>query len=332
MKSTYTYLITFLILSFSLPDLSFSQAKDQYILINNVRIFNGKDENLTTGNILIKNELIEKISPDPIDLNGVSPQIIEGKGEVVIPGLIDAHAHISSEDIPWRTPTDAFMLGFMSAKSAKNRLLRGYTTIRDMGGNVFSLAKAIDNGWIDGPRIFPSGAIISQSGGHGDFGSFTDVPRSSNDFNYRQRNGLMAIADGVPEVLKRTREQLRQGATQLKLAAGGGVASTYDPIDVAQYTVEEYQAAVSAAENWGTYVTVHVYTPKAIRTAIEGGVKCIEHGMLLDEPTAKLLADKGIWWSLQPFTPDDGSGVRWEGTPNMKNTWKYEKELNTPIN
>lgn len=318
MKRIYFYCLSFFFIATLLPRDSYGQERDSLALIKNVYIFNGKDETPKRGNILIKNDLIAKVSSQPISVEG-NATVIDGKGQYVIPGLIDAHVHISSEDIPWGSKSiDAFMLGIMSTKSAKNRLLRGFTTVRDMGGNVFSLHQAIDKGWIDGPRIFPSGPIISQSGGHGDFGSYTEVPRSAEDFNYRQRNGLMAIADGAPEVLKRSREQLRQGATQLKLAAGGGVASDYDPIDVAQYTVDEYKAAVSAAENWGTYVTVHVYTPKAIRAAIEGGVKCIEHGMLIDEPTAKLLANKGIWWSLQPFTPDDGSGVRWEGTPNMK--------------
>jgi imidazolonepropionase-like amidohydrolase len=110
--------------------------------------------------------------------------------------------------------------------------------------------------------------------------------------------------DGPDEVLKRTREQLRNGASQVKLMAGGGVSSSYDPLDVTQYSPAELSAAVSAAENWGTYVSVHAYTPKAIRTAIDAGVKCIEHGQLIDDATAKLLAEKGTWWSLQPFVED----------------------------
>src|SRR6201998_1242210 len=101
------------------------------------------------------------------------------------------------------------------------------------------------------------------------------------------------------------REQLRNGASQIKLMAGGGVASAYNPIESTQYTEAEIRAAVEAAENWGTYVSVHAYTPRAIRQAVAAGVKCIEHGHLIDEPTAKLLADKGIWWSLQPLTYDE---------------------------
>ena len=113
------------------------------------------------------------------------------------------------------------------------------------------------------------------------------------------------IADDPAEVRKRVREQLMLGASQIKLAAGGGVASDYDPIDVSQYTEAEFSAAVEAAENWGTYVTVHAYTPRAIRAAIAAGVKCIEHGQLMDEATAKLMAEKGVWLSIQPFLDNE---------------------------
>ena len=116
---------------------------------------------------------------------------------------------------------------------------------------------------------------------------------------------MAAIADSPDEVRLRAREQLRQGASQIKLMAGGGVASPHNPIESIQYTEAEIRAAVEAAENWGTYVTVHAYTPAAIRQAVAAGAKCIEHGHLIDEPTAQLLADKGIWWSLQPFLDDE---------------------------
>lgn len=114
------------------------------------------------------------------------------------------------------------------------------------------------------------------------------------------------VADGVPEVLRATREQLMLGASQIKVMAGGGVASNYDPIDVAQYTKAEMEAAVQAAENWGAYVTVHAYTPKAIQQAIDAGVKCIEHGQLIDEETVeKYIVARDVWWCLQPFLDDD---------------------------
>ena len=125
--------------------------------------------------------------------------------------------------------------------------------------------------------------------------------------SHSEVEGVSAIADSPDEVRLRTREQLRQGASQIKLMAGGGVASPYNPIESTQYTEPEIRAAVEAADNWGTYVTVHAYTPRAIQQAVAAGVKCIEHGQLIDEPTAKLLADKGIWWSLQPFLDEEGT-------------------------
>lgn len=119
------------------------------------------------------------------------------------------------------------------------------------------------------------------------------------------RNNHAVVADGVAEVQKRVREQLMQGASQIKIMAGGGVTSLYDPIDVSQYSLAEIKAAVEAADNWNTYVTVHAYTPKAVRMAIEAGVKVVEHGHLLDEETVQLMSEKGIWWSLQPFLDDE---------------------------
>jgi imidazolonepropionase-like amidohydrolase len=157
-----------------------------------------------------------------------------------------------------------------------------------------------------GPRIYPSGAFISQTSGHGDFRFPFEVPRTlAGPLSHSEIEGVAAIADSPDEVRLRAREQLRHGASQIKLMAGGGVASPYNPIESTQYTEAEIRAAVEAAENWGTYVTVHAYTPRAIQQAVAAGVKCIDHGQLIDEPTAKLLADKGIWWSLQPFLDDE---------------------------
>jgi len=172
-----------------------------------------------------------------------------------------------------------------------------------LGGPVFGLKRAIDEGVMVGPRIYPSGAFISQTSGHGDFRFVFEVPRTLGEpLGHSEVEG---IADSPDEVRLRTREQLRNGASQIKLMAGGGVASPYNPIESTQYTEPEIRAAVEAADNWGTYVTVHAYMPRAIRQAVAAGVKCIEHGHLIDEPTAKLLADEGIWWSVQPFLDDE---------------------------
>jgi imidazolonepropionase-like amidohydrolase len=146
------------------------------------------------------------------------------------------------------------------------------------------------------------------------------------------------VADGAEQVLLRTREQLKQGASQIKLMAGGGVASHFDPLDVAQYTEEELSAAVKAAAAWNTYVTVHAYTPTAIQAAIRAGVKCIDHGQLADDATAKIMAEKGIWWSLQPFLDDEDAVPFPEGSDNRKkqlemvagtdNAYKLAKKYN----
>lgn len=291
------------------------------VLITNVSIFNGKDEKLVQGHLLIEGNRITKISANPIVVNkSANTSIIDGKGKFLMPGLIDAHAHTLMDAIPLHLglTSDIGYLNLFAAASAEKQLLRGFTTVRDVGGPSFSLKKAIDEGLFKGPRIYPSGATISQTGGHGDFGAYTDVPRVSGQLSYLERSGLTIIADGADNVLIRTRELLRQGASQIKVMAGGGVASSYDPLDVTQYTEEEIRAAVNAAKAWNTYVTVHAYTPTAIQAAIKAGVKCIEHGQLADEETAKIMSEKGIWWSLQPFLDDEDAIPFPEGSDARK--------------
>jgi imidazolonepropionase-like amidohydrolase len=183
--------------------------------------------------------------------------------------------------------------------------MRGFTTVRDLGGPVFGLKRAIDEGAMVGPRIYPSGAMISQTSGHGDFRFGFELPRTpGGPLSNSEREGISAIADSPDEVRLRAREQLRAGASQIKLMAGGGVSSQYNPIESTQFTEPEIRAAVEAAENWGTYVTVHAYSPQSMQMSIRAGAKVIDHGQLTDEETVKLMAEKGIWWSLQPLTYD----------------------------
>ncbi|WGQ11861.1 amidohydrolase family protein [Pedobacter gandavensis] len=284
---------------FFICGLSIAQTKT--ILINNVEIFNGKAEKTTIGNVLIEGNLIKTVSVNPIPTDrSANTTIIDGKGKFLMPGMIDAHVHLTMESIPMQLAmvSDIGYINIVATDAAEKQLMRGFTSGRDMGGAVFSLKKAIDQGLVKGPRIYPSGATISQTGGHGDFGMPTDVPRQIGaPLSYFEKTGMTIIADGSDQVLMRTREQLRMGATQIKLMAGGGVASSYDPLDVAQFTEAEIKTAVEAAGNWGTYVAVHAYTPKAITSAVLAGVKCIEHAQLMDEATAQLLAKKGVWLS-----------------------------------
>ena len=221
-----------------------------------------------------------------------------------MPGLIDAHWHAMMAAMPLDVlmTADVGYINLAAAREAERTLMRGFTSVRDMAGPTFGLKRAIDEGVVAGPRIWPSGAMISQTGGHGDFRFPYEIPVAANaPLSRGHAIGASAIADGVDRVLACAREQLMLGASQLKLAAGGGVSSNYDPIDTSQYTEAEFRAAVGAAENWGTYVAVHAYTPRAIRVAIRGGVRCIEHGQLMDEATAQMIADNDIWLSTQPF-------------------------------
>ena len=293
-------------LCFAFPSLP-QAAPPSAVLFRNVRYFNGTDKLTAPMNVLVVGGKIAKISSAPIATAAETNLItIDGAGRTLMPGLIDAHVHMMFNSMSQMAMmvSDIGFVNLVSGKAATAMLMRGYTSVRDLGGPSFGLKKAIDIGIVEGPRIWPSGAMISQSGGHGDFRLPTDLPAAPDSFSYAERIGATEIADDPATVRRRAREQLALGASQIKLMAGGGVASSYDPLDVTQYTVEEIHAAVEAAENWGTYVTVHAYTPRAVRQAIEAGVKCIDHGQLLDDATAKLMAEKGIWWSLQPFTDD----------------------------
>ena len=281
-------------------------------LFNNVRVLNRSGELTAPTNVLVRGNVIERISASPIPTDRMATtKIIEGGGRTLMPGMIDAHTHIMMQEVPMSVAmtADIGYLTLVAGKAATDTLMRGFTSIRDLGGPTFGLKMAIDQGLLPGPRIYPSGAFISQTSGHGDFRMPYEIPRViGGPLSHAEVLGVAAIADGPDEVLLRAREQLMKGASQIKLMAGGGVTSTYDPLDVTQYTEPEMHAAVLAADNWGTYVTVHAYTPKAIQTAIAAGVKCIEHGQLADDASAKLMADKGTWWSLQQFLGDEGAG------------------------
>jgi imidazolonepropionase-like amidohydrolase len=279
------------------------------ILFENVRIFDGKSPAVSASmNVLVRGNTIEKISKDPIPVDrSADTRIIAGGGRTLMPGLIDNHWHamLVRPAVATLMTADIGYLNLMAGAEATDTLMRGFTTVRDVGGPAFGLKRAIDEGLVAGPRIYPSGAIITVTSGHGDFRHSFEVPRTSTTPPSRQeQTGAAMLADSPDEVRMRVREQLMQGATHIKLTAGGGVASPHSPLDASTFTEAELRAAVEAAENWGTYVTVHAYTPASIQRAIAAGVKCIEHGHLMDEPTAKLIAEKGIWLSMQAF-PDE---------------------------
>jgi imidazolonepropionase-like amidohydrolase len=282
-------------------------------LFQNVRIFDGTGRPLSApSHVLVRGNKIERISSTPIVSDRPADAVvIDGGGRTLMPGLIDNHWHVMMV-----RPTPAALLtgdigyvNLLAGAEATATLMRGFTTVRDMGGPAFGLKHAIDEGTIAGPRIYPSGAIISVTSGHGDFRQPSELPRVLGAPQSRgEQIGAAMIADSPDEVRVRVRvrvrEQLLQGASQIKLTAGGGVSSPHSPLDASTFTEAELRAAVEAAENWGTYVAVHAYTPVSIQRSIAAGVKVIEHAHLMDEATAKLLADRGIWLSTQPF-PDD---------------------------
>lgn len=282
------------------------QAAPPVTLFLNVRVFDGKNGALSgPTNVLVRGNKIERISTQPIvtDLR-LENVVIEGGGRTLMPGLIDVHVHLAFGALtqqqlasPDLTPA---RVGEFSAINASQTLLRGFTSVRDVGGPIFELKQQVDAGRVLGPRIWPSGPTISQTSGHGDYRLPSEGPRRwTGKASRAELLGAGYIADGRDEVLTATREALRFGASQIKVMAGGGTSSAYDPVDVTQYTLDEMKAAVEAAEDWGTYVAVHAYTPRAVRRAIEAGVKCIDHGQLLDEDTLRLMAEKGIWLSTQ---------------------------------
>ncbi len=278
-------------------------------LFQNVRVFDGKSSTLSAPrNVLVRGNKIERIAtgPIPTDRSG-STVLIDGAGRTMMPGLIDNHWHtMLVRPTPAQLLTgDVGHLNLVAGAEATATLMRGFTTVRDVGGPAFGLKRAIDQGTVVGPRIFPSGAIITVTSGHGDFRLPFDLPRILGAPQSRQeQTGAAMIADSPDEVRVRVREQLMLGASQIKLTAGGGVSSPHSPLDATTFTEAELRAAVEAAENWNTYVTTHAYTSESVRRAIAAGVKCIEHGHLMDEATAKLMAEKGIWLSIQAF-PDE---------------------------
>lgn len=272
-------------------------------LFTNVHVFDGVNEKrIENANVLIEGNLIKQISTAKIDAPGATT--IDGAGRTLMPGLIDAHWHTMLNFWPISKVFNANFgyLSIAAAKASRDTLLRGFTTVRDVGGNCFGVKNAIDAGLAEGPRIYPSGPYIGQTSGHGDFRGPNDVPENpGSPLDYQQRVGHTLIADGVPEVIKRTREALRMGASQIKVMGGGGVSSLYDPLDVTEYTFEEMKATVDVAKTWNTYVAVHVNTKEAVKQWVEAGAMSMEHGFFIDDDIAKLMAAKGVWWSMQPM-------------------------------
>jgi len=265
-----------------------AEAKPAETLIKNVSIFNGKDAALAKGmDVLVEGNKIKKIAKDIKAPTGAT--VIDGGGRVMTPGFIAAHEHLIGQ-MPFHDAMieDTRYLGYVAAWTAGIYLKNGFTTVRDVAGNT-----------LEGPRIYPSGAIITSTGGHAEHRTHGSAPQlAGGQWDNLVLWGDCAIADGVPEVLKATRENFRMGASQIKIATAGGIAEG-DPLDIVEWTAEEVQAATKAASDWGSYVMTHTYTKEGVLRAINNGVKSIEHGNLLDEETLRIMQKKGIWLSPQ---------------------------------
>lgn len=281
------------------------------LLLKNVEIFDGLSDRMRSGHVLIEGHTIAAVETSPIPESSRTT-VIDGAGRALMPGMSDAHIHlVGMANTPARLVlASQTELAATTLARAKDTLLRGFTTVRDMGGDTVGIKNVIDTQPELGPRIYPSQAAISQTGGHGDFGFVYEPPTALGGAPSRaEQIGFMRVADGADRVLAAVREQLRLGASQIKLMVGGGVASIYDPLYTVQFTPGELRMAVQSAQDYGTYVATHVYNVAGIRRAVEAGVKSIEHGHLADEATVALLAERDVWLSMQPFAEHDHSFV-----------------------
>jgi imidazolonepropionase-like amidohydrolase len=287
------------LVALALPATAQETESLQSVLITNARIFDGKSDKLSEGmSVLVEGDKITKIARSitaPSDAT-----VIDAKGRTMTPGFIAMHEHVMMQAGALEIfASDDRYLAYVATQMAKIYLMHGFTSIRDIG-NSFSLRTAIDRGIVVGPRIYPSGPMISQTAGHADHRlPSDDSVFMGGTWDPMVRHGDMVVVDGVPEVLKATREALRMGASQIKIAVGGGTGSYADPLEVVEFTPEEIRAAVQAASDYGTYVMAHVYNSEGIRRAVDNGVKSIEHGNLVDEPTLRYMKEEDVWLSPQ---------------------------------
>jgi len=265
------------------------------ILFRNCSLLDATHHERREGfDVLVDGERIVEVSDSR--LSASEAMEVAADGRTLMPGLIDAHAHVT--DIRFNTAAMRHVpLTLMTAEAAqqmKAMLERGFTTVRDAGGADWGLREAVERELLAGPRLFISGRALSQSGGHGDYRARTDE-RLEPCLCAHALAMKARIADGVPEVLRAAREELRRGADQVKVMVSGGVSSPTDPIDALQYTAEELRAIVGEARAWNTYVLGHAYTAEAVMHAVRCGVRSIEHGNLIDEEAAAMMASHGAY-------------------------------------
>jgi imidazolonepropionase-like amidohydrolase len=267
------------------------------VLITNVSVWDGTSDAPTAGvDVLVQGNKVAQVGAG---LSAEGAVVIDGQGGVVTPGLIDMHQHLTlnggtNAGNDW----DAYVQGAHASRAAEYLLRSGFTTIRDIAGNVTGLKRAVNSGQLPGPRIYCSGPALGPTGGHSDWGPFTAGP-GAVDYQIKVQN--THVVDGVDEWLRAGRWNFRAGADFLKVMSGGGVASVYDPIDLNSPSPAEMEAAVQVANEYGSYVAIHGYTDAAYNKSLDAGVKCYEHGFLISEETVKRMAEEGVWWGWQPY-------------------------------
>jgi imidazolonepropionase-like amidohydrolase len=264
--------------------------------LTNARVFDGTNADCAEGmQVLIEDGTIREVSARPI--KALDAQVIDVRGRTLMPGLIDAHVHayassvsvqkVDSAGEPYRTAHAARMLGFA--------LDCGFTTVRDIGGGDYSLSRAIEDRLLRAPRYLYAGKILSMTGGHGDFRQMSESRHTHGYCSCGDFNALCVVADGVDGCIKAVREELRRGAHCIKIMGSGGVASPTDPIWMNQYREDEIRAIVNETTERRTYTSAHCHPANAIRRCVEFGVRCIEHGTLIDDETAQFVAAKGAY-------------------------------------
>jgi imidazolonepropionase-like amidohydrolase len=267
-------------------------------LFTNVQIFDGVNETRMEGNVLVEGNLVKQVSAEAI--NAPSATVIDGGGRTLMPGLIDMHTHtglrrgVPDHEFMW----DGQATGAMAHETMMQYIDMGYTTMRDICAGSLGVARAVAAGALTGPRLYSGGACIGATSGHSDWGPVTTLQHEPSN---HERMGNVVIADGPRAVADAARTNFRGGATVLKVFVGGGVASQYDPLEAITYEEEEIAAAVRIAEDFGSYVCIHAYSTDAVNRALDAGVKCVEHGFLIDEKTVKRMKRDDIVLSAQAF-------------------------------
>ena len=290
--------ISILIAAFTASVIAAETTVPNQILVKNVHVWDGTSDGVTKKiSVLIEGNLVKKLRASDSDANA-DATIIDGRGRILMPGLIDMHTHLMFQfGVPDSRKYDHAAMGDAAYEGMQTYMSMGYTTLRDVGGNSLSIARALAEGRIRGPRVYSGGGPINGISGHSDLGLLTVDPYES----VFQKRGDTNVATGADEVTAAVRTILRQGGTHIKLMPGGGVASNFDPLEATTMTEEELRAAVDAAADFGTYACAHAYTDESVNRFFDAGGRCIEHGFLMSAKTVIRMQEIEAVLSLQAY-------------------------------